>query len=359
MGLFTNATRNNFNVVAEGAYEPNILGGLKIVAEAEENYNKIMKAVALEELAYLEEHGTDMVYTEAANSGFFAKVREFFMNLLAKIKAMFTKFFAMFDSYTKTDKEFLNKYQTKLRRLSLKDFEYSGYTFTHTGDANTNDVTFTEVEAGSAKYDLAGVKAMDQTALDAALKNLEDNKEDILDKIRAEKVPGSGGNSVSASEFASELFQYFRSGDNSKDSIDITDINKYLKVIENAAEYKKNAEKQYTKTEKAIKDLIKTLESAEKDLNTTMKNDKSGDTAADKANSSKLRTISEMISILKSKSSIETQFNSALLQAIKDENRQAKSICVAAIMKFKDPVKEGFTHYTNENAGFLQNVVLK
>ena len=80
------------------------------VAESEAIYNNSMKEVGIAELRYFEENGQEMVYEPDDVKGFFGKIKAFFINLFQKIKGLIKKFIALFDSYTKSDKDFVNKY---------------------------------------------------------------------------------------------------------------------------------------------------------------------------------------------------------------------------------------------------------
>ena len=102
---------------------------LNIVVEGEENYNRIVQAVGIDEYNYFEENGVEMVYEAADIKGFFGKIKAFFVNLLQKIKGLIKKFISLFDSYTKSDKDFVNKYRRHLVSVNMKNFEYKGYKF--------------------------------------------------------------------------------------------------------------------------------------------------------------------------------------------------------------------------------------
>ena len=93
------------NFVTECVHTPDMRGAYAIVAENEANYNAIMKAVGIAELAHFESTGEEMMYEAADIKGFFGKLKEFFLKIIAKIKALFKKFFALIDSYNMSDKE--------------------------------------------------------------------------------------------------------------------------------------------------------------------------------------------------------------------------------------------------------------
>ena len=110
---------------------------MNIVVESEMNWNSLMRAVAVNELSCLEETGEELIYEASTGGGFLSKVKEFFVNLLAKIKGLFKKFFALIQSYTATDKDFVKKYRADLTKINTRDFSYKGYEFTHVDDIST------------------------------------------------------------------------------------------------------------------------------------------------------------------------------------------------------------------------------
>ena len=148
MGVYT--TRGTYGVSSyventEIIEAPDFLSveecSMNIVIESEMNWNSLMRAVAVTELSCLEETGEELIYEASTGGGFLSKVKEFFVNLLAKIKGLFKKFFALIQSYTAGDKEFVKSYRATLLKINTTDFSYKGYEFTHV------DETATKLEA--------------------------------------------------------------------------------------------------------------------------------------------------------------------------------------------------------------------
>ena len=87
MGIYSNY---NSSYVDDGSYTPRDLFAecgeastyeelsLAMIAESEQNYNAIMKAIAINEVNYFAENGQEIIYEAGGISGMFAKIKEFF-----------------------------------------------------------------------------------------------------------------------------------------------------------------------------------------------------------------------------------------------------------------------------------------
>ena len=340
MGVYSISNRElDLNTgVIECVHEPGLEGACHIVAEAEANYNAIMQAVGVAELAVFESTGQEMVYEAADIKGFFGKIKEYFVNLLQKIKGLFKKFFAMFDSYVKNDKDFINKYKKDLVGANTRGFKYKGYHFT---------LDAVDVNKAASKIEslLPNSTPTDKNGLDEFIKKFEDRAE-LIEKIRGAVV---GESSLEAAEFTKELFKKLRSGEDTKEELDNISVKDQIDAISANSSLKKAAEKQYSDLEKEIKDVIKSVEKAEKDLLKNLPDD----VDAAQLRAAKIKAASTHVACLKDKLAILQVVNGAKLTAIKDCNRQAKAICVALI-NYKP--KNESTSFTE--SGFLAGVKL-
>lgn len=329
--------------IIECAHEPGLEGAYAIVAESEANYNAIMQAVGVAELAVYESTGYEMVYEAGDVKGFFGKVKEFFMNLLEKIRGLFKKFFSMFDSYTKNDKDFVNKYKKHLLSVNTKNFKYKGFNFTL--DAVDLDRASTAMQGVIPSGSTSG----DITSLQNEIAKSE-NRVELVEKMRGKAI---GESSLEAGEFTKELFKKLRSGEDSKEEMDNISVTDQLIAISENSALKKAAEKQFKDLEKAIKEAIKTVEKSQNELLKGVP-DKT-DKEATVLRAAKIKVASNHVSNLKDKLAILQVINGAKLTAIKDCNRQAKAICVA-LMNYKP--KNESTVFTNES-GFLAGVTIR
>lgn len=327
--------------VIECAHEPGLEGAYHIVAESEANYNAIMQAVGVAELAVFESTGAEMIYEAGDVKGFFGKMKEFFMNLWEKIKGLFKKFFAMFDSYTKNDKDFIAKYKKDIATANTKGFKYKGYNF-------TLDAVDVQKSANKIHSMLPNSTPNNKSGLEEFIKKFEDRVE-LVEKMRGAAI---GESSLEASEFTKELFKALRSGEDTKIEIDNVSANEQLLAISENSALKKAAEKQYKDLEKEVKEAIKTLEKSEKELVKDIPG--KGDKEGAELRALQIKAANIHIANLRDKLNILQIVNGAKLSAIKDCNRQAKAICVALI-NYR-PKNESTSVF---ESGFLAGVTLR
>lgn len=327
--------------VIECAHEPGLEGAYHIVAESEANYNAIMQAVGVAELAVFESTGAEMIYEAGDVKGFFGKMKEFFMNLWEKIKGLFKKFFAMFDSYTKNDKDFIAKYKKDIATANTKGFKYKGFNF-------TLDAVDVQKSANKIHSMLPSSTPNNKSGLEEFIKKFEDRVE-LVEKMRGAAI---GESSLEASEFTKELFKALRSGEDTKEEIDNISANEQLLAISENSALKKAAEKQYKDLEKEVKEAIKTLEKSEKELVKDIPG--KGDKEGAELRALQIKAANIHIANLRDKLNILQIVNGAKLTAIKDCNRQAKAICVALI-NYR-PKNESTSVF---ESGFLAGVTLR
>ena len=65
---------------------------LAMVAESEQNYISIMKAIAINEVNYFAQNGEEIVYEAGGVSGIFNKIKEFFKKLIEKVRQILHRF---------------------------------------------------------------------------------------------------------------------------------------------------------------------------------------------------------------------------------------------------------------------------
>ena len=366
---------------------------LMMVAESEQNYNNIMKAIALDELAYMEEYGTEIIYEASGIKGIFDKIKAFFQKLIEKVQQVLHAFLAKMDSFFKDAKGFASKYEKEFSRkwADVKgDFEFKGFKFT-VGELKdkATDLEITDTVAAAltetfaannttkiVASELAAFTNGNETALKDiiskgnvdALKtmteHLKDDKEDIEEGLRGAVAKkwveqGAGSNSsysvdsqLSASEFSDTLFEAFRDGENAKDSIEKSElsVSEIVGDLKTGDKWKQAATKSCNKVQKCMRKIIKDLEKIEKHLvSYNTKKDiptytaASGASSSDRSTAGKAnKTESDILSLVLScvsktteftrfASQLYTQANGIYLQAIDDRERQNKAIMVKVI----------------------------
>lgn len=351
------ATTNIFNesttvdidldTIEESVHEPGIVGAMQHVLESEENWSKIMEAVAFDELSYFAENGTEMIYESSRISGFIAKVKDFFKKIIEKIAGLFKKFIAMIDAFTKSDADFIKKYRNQLIKANTKNFEFKGYRFTTSAvDINKCD----SVMESHIKSIMPEFKSsIDVTKLKDTVQKVRENREDILENLRGKCV---GQTSVESGEFQKKLFKKLRNGEESPVTIEKVNVSELLSAISGGSAAKKAAEKAYKDLKKSIEDKIKALDKMEKEYTKDVPDKDSTKSAKASAAVSYISTYS---GLLRDQASILQTVNGAVLSAIRAENRQAKSVCVKLLSY--SPKNES---YLDESASgsFLDSVQL-
>lgn len=332
------------------------------ILEADRNYQNIMEAIALNEYDYFQATGEEIVYEAGGLSSFFSKVKAFFVNLYQKIKGLFKKFIALIDSYVKDDKDFVNKYRRQLLSVNTKDFEYKGYEFDDSKISGINIESCMNKAYKETELPELNASSTEIENVDDKLKKVEDQS-DMTDKMRGAALGQAGGSSspIDTGEFSKELFMLFRKGEDSKDTLDKISVSDQIGYIINYGDTKKKAEKSFKDLEKSINNTLRTLDKLEKDAVSKVPGKTEDEKKKDfqDAQSKFVRGIHACITYTKIKLSIGQTINGALLTALKDRSRQAKSICVA-LLNYK-PKNESAGYY--EESGIygnaLDSVVIK
>jgi hypothetical protein len=107
--------------------------GIIAATESAANRDAFMKAIALNELASVEQYGTDQVFYEAVNiKGIFDRIKAFFKKIIEKIHKIFHTFIAKMGSWFQSSKDFAKKYEKEIIKnwgLVKNDWEFNGYKF--------------------------------------------------------------------------------------------------------------------------------------------------------------------------------------------------------------------------------------
>ena len=356
--------------VKPSLYEDFTEGAMVAVAESETNYTKLMMGIGITEAVAYSETGEAMVYTEGFISDVVDKIKAFFKKVWDKIKALFKRFVLMFDQYFKNDKDFLKKYKSRIMKSSTKDLTFNGYPFSKavgvTSGIYVNSKSIDEVKASINKInedidaDLAKDKFDPAINGGAVGDKMAELREDMLDAIRAQAINKSG--TVSASDFAEELFEYFH-GSTTKESLSDSDpevnLSNCIMILEKNKETTKNIQKVLDKIGKIFDDMIKEIEKNMKETNAGYKDSDDGKVTKTDKVTNNTKFVNTKISIYRGVSSIATQMFGAALTASKDMNRQARAICAKAIVKSGKINEESAGSEYFGGGSFLSGVVFK
>ena len=386
----------------EPCFEDNFaVAASRICYENTVNMNAIFQAAAIQEFAYYEETGEELVYEAGTSTSFFQKAKDFFKKLWEKIQQIFKKAIMMFNTKCKDDKEFYNKYKTEINKAATgsygdKEIEIYDYIFYGSKNseaamlglftANTMDGTLKDLNSDNVEQVVEAMLTLskcgkDKTYWDSQIDKLSDDKadekadkegmdeldqivksisesdykHDAYDKFRAALVKTLGNNSVTSvtsKEFAQEIAEACQQ-DSTKDSVSMSvAIRKAADYLEGSKKIISGLDKCLKTWNKDLKAIIKQLENKDKELS-KVKDRK----AATRANGYKHTAYSNAIEIMKEVRNIGVSFHGNVMQQIKACSAQSKSICVQAV-HYKKPKNES-SIYTSESTGsLLDNVEL-
>lgn len=327
--IFNNeASFSNTGYVGESKYPLGLEGALMHVYENECNYNAIMRSVGISELKYYQETGGDLFVQEAgALSGLFSKIIAFFKKVIEKIKSIFHKFVAVINQYVIDDNKFVKKYGTELNMRNLRDMEFHGYTFKNLNkglDTTENSKTFDELAKILSKFDNgsnSGIISLKPYYLDddAANKMCEENRGKIIQ-----------ANALSEEDFRTELKERFYGGE--KETFKIGDISTYLGIISNAKKAIRTAEEEQKSITNIINEAIKSFSQLQmKFARSLTGGENNTGTSSVELRKKVVQATGAVIKILKSACDDYTVGYGVEIKALKDQNRQAKAICVKAL----------------------------
>lgn len=360
MAIFTNpktvtasSITESFDEVTASAIEEGVeYSGLDLdemamshVAESEENFNKIMMAIGIHEASVYAESGEEVVYTEGTLSDIKDKIVSFIKAVWNKIVSIFKRFIAMFDAWNKDDKAFLDKYKGELvkRAGKLKDFKFSGYTFTKLDKGSEGIKKCEDIAKVAKEYDNE-ITDKDEEDFD---ETIEQKRGEVL-----AAMSGSTG-SYTASEFSKELFELFRNGESNKSELDKIDLTSIMSDLAGSKEARKQAKSAYDNAKKVCDGFIKEVEALDK---TAVKNIKGNDSTSDETNVKASRKYNHAIRMIRAALSIMQVVNGAHLTALKDKSRQNKAICVKIMSSVKAEAAGSWEYEIEEGASFLAGV---
>ena len=335
----------NNRAIQPSEYEDLIEGALAIVADSVKNEACLMRAIGINEASYFAQTGKEYVYTEGTLSDIWKKVKSAILKIWEKIKGLFKKFVALFDKFFASDKDFVKKYKKRIMMAKVEDFSYEGYKFPGL------EAEFSEPKAA----DFPG---------DTSFYEKEDAAEKVVNKFRG-KLLGDASKEIESGEFAEELKDHFY-GD--KETLDEKDINvsKQIGYIENYGEAKKKVEKAKTAVDRFFKDLIRDLDDKDKTLtkDKNFEGDKEYADPTGKDDDENKHAGRDIVASIGYKRTIYTReceayatYTGAYLNALKERNRQARSICVKVMSKGGTLQKESTSfEYPAYGSSFLENV---
>ena len=229
MGLYTNPslyggyTSSDYTSVEPFRGEHFNYHELGIIAATESAANRdaFLKAIALNELASVEQYGTDQVFYESVNiKGIFDKIKAFFKKIIEKIHKIFHTFIAKLSSWFQSSKDFAKKYEKDIIKnwgLVKNDWEFKGYKF-------NKDVLLTTKSASEGIVNKIKTAKTGADTIESLLKATDD-------ATKFESILRSMTKSEPGKPFASKKCIYYVTADGSKKIAKVKSSGKYYEVI--------------------------------------------------------------------------------------------------------------------------------
>ena len=329
------------------------------IMDINENYSNFMGALALNELNSIETTGQEFVYTEGVLGDFASKIKAFLLKIWEKIKSLFKHALMIFNSYSKTDKEFVNKYKQELSKAATKDlsdFVFKGYSY--------SNLTEGKVSAAITVIDNAKDVGEAAAGSDATVdyKKLNDNFSDDMEKLRGlvvgaiSKDPGS----LTADEFNKELYSALRGDMDEKEELDDIDVHKLMNELTSSADDKKVANRAFRDSKKVIDKAIKDAEKNERTYTKENVPVKGNDEDKKEKVNNTVKSYSYGLKWMRESKSLLISLDAAVLNTIKERSRQNKA-CLIKIVHYKPKNEGAYVESGNFVSGsnFLSGIELK
>lgn len=293
--------------------------GAQMIQENTENYNAIMRGIALTELNYvMENNGQELIYESVDFKAIGNAVVTALKKLWAKICGIADAVIAKFNSWLRDDKKFFDKYKQKIAsgKSNIPDgFDAKGYKFS---DENISASMPVSTLANKIVGMASTVGKIDLDANEFGADFNSSNIESTLDEERASLTYSiyKEGNS-----FSKALHEAFY-GSGEKVHLNASDVAgiDYEGIITGTKKTIDAVKKARDDNKKLIDQYKKSIETACKAV---PKNDEQ----------SRLITtaLGNMSNAIKKISNLEAEYFKSKISAIKDRNRQAKALVVKLV----------------------------
>lgn len=358
-------------------------------AEYIQEHSDLVRAMGAQEIS-ITESGQEVIYEASTIGGIGEKIKNLLKKFLAKIKELFSKAIAVFRSWFQSDKEFIHTYSktfmtnwVKVKKLKVKAYKYHDAIkkFTPLAGFDENEfknsfnaIVDAEISGSSAniKSVLTSSTITTEAIANAVVKDINSvDSTDFSEKVRgiAFKVFNSSGSaSYSAKEFSEDLYEFWRDGDSSKDTMDKSELesNGYssaniISTLQNGEKSLSNIERDFRKIEKASNKFIK--ENIDKPLKNATKFDSKA-TTEDNAIKTAVAAVYTLLSSFASTFSESIHTGAGIyFQLCKEYSRTCKSIATKVVaMGEKRLAQEESYDFGNDDGyatSYMNAVVIK
>lgn len=314
--------------------------GALVVEESVNDWNQMMRSIAISELSYVMENHKEMVYEAVDIKALKDKIVGWFKKLWARVKALADTAIAKFMSWGKNDEGFIEKYEDKIAAGvgNLKSgFSFNGYKFN-----KANMSGYPDLVNKQAKAEISNTDDMVSGAKNTAKVTGKGLTGDFKEEIKAYRGKLCGSESKSSdTDFKKALRKYFYGSESKvpihKNDIDVGDIMSDVKGCKDAIEGAKEME---TTVKDSIDECIDRIESASEEV----KGMSDGANNLEKDNIRGAASYLQKIgAYMKQIETVNAAAFTTYISALKDRNRQNKALCVKLVSatNIKDtPMKE-------------------
>lgn len=344
MGIFGTAhTATDLPVFENYTVENN--GHELALQEASQDYfeiNNSIHALEMKELSVMESAGyDDEVVLEKLGGNVLAKIKKFFVDFAAKIRAWFGSLVAAVDALFRNGESFIKKYEGVLAKRDTKGLKVKLLKYVNMEVdkiAKADRAVADELVSLIADASKAASAHSEQAAKEAKEKTeqVRENREEFLAEHRG-KVVGLG--KLSKKEYREALYTHFRGTQKPGHDIpevefDLAQVTANLKDSKAGKEIKKAADafkKSSDDLVKKVNEAIKSIEKAQSSAKDGAKV-KVGETEHDSsAVSAALDALRAAASTEKSQKAITLEAVSALRSAVSERTAASKKACLKAL----------------------------
>lgn len=321
---------NNYDYeVAPSKYEPTIEGALMHVWENNQNFQRIIEAATMAEMA-----DQDYFLNEASVSGLFGKFKAFFKKVIEKIKSIIHKAVMALNSITMKNKDFAKKYGPEVRRkMKPKNLSLNCHLLT-LQDLDGKAMTYATVVAADKIFNDLLAKPEFKPLKNPNAEPITTNYSDIVDKY-TEMIYSAMGTSLgcgSATSYSDLIEDYKDYVIDDAETIDEDDADKIIVQcigwVESCDKDVKALKKLEKSCVKSIDNYIKQIERWEKEENKPVFKSSDSTNAQVKASQAYMQGCNTLIRLLQTNSNVITGCLGILVQAFNMRAKESRALAV-------------------------------
>lgn len=238
-------------------------GFMLATLENEQNYFNLMNAIAMNEMQEYIRTGSEIVYEEGQVTKVMNSIKAWIKKAWEKVKSVFKKVVTTISGWVKTDKKFVEKHGSTIKKYKPKDFKFSGYEIK---GLNVNLHTIL-IDTFSKEYKLDNNMSDEGYGMSSKM-SISGKEETHIKNMRKAVVPGA----TTDEEFENGLKKHF--GIDTKVNITTYDGAKIVDELSKAKATRAAADKAYKDSKAFFAYMIKLAENVEKTIKSTQTKDK-------------------------------------------------------------------------------------